>query len=257
MAPNHPIPTTPRKNPVGPAIKLPCTPPTTHPSSGQNLPDNFALLQHSVKHDMHQVILAVLHLPLSAQAVIGFCRVAAGISRTQADCAQYLSTMQLVQYQQEAEELKQQTQDQDINMLAYKLNLLAHCFNTLSLLLSQTKPNGKPKPKKLEVLPTFSNLKPGSEAMLLLLGQIDAALEAVQLANNDTLLPCADLQKHYDAIQLAMQQQLYLLNIALQVYKLILACLIHLNRTLGPFDVECIGDLLNNLQVSSEVFPPF
>ncbi|KAG5333149.1 hypothetical protein C0989_006210, partial [Termitomyces sp. Mn162] len=66
MAPNHPIPTTPRKNPMGSTAKLPCTPPTTCPSSSQNLPNNFALLQHSVKHDMHQVILVVLQLPLFA-----------------------------------------------------------------------------------------------------------------------------------------------------------------------------------------------
>ncbi|KAG5332100.1 hypothetical protein C0989_007251 [Termitomyces sp. Mn162] len=95
MAPNHPIPTTPCKNPVGPTTKLPCTPPTTCPSSGQNSPNNFALLQHSVKCDTHQVILAVLQLPLFTQAVIGFCGVAAGIPGTWADCTQYLGTMQL------------------------------------------------------------------------------------------------------------------------------------------------------------------
>ncbi|KAG5730695.1 hypothetical protein E4T56_gene4154 [Termitomyces sp. T112] len=175
MAPNHPIPTTPHKNPMGPTAKLPHAPPITRPSSGQNSPNNFALLQHSVKCDMHQVILVVLRLPLFAQAVIGFCRVAAGIPGTRADCAQYLGTMQLW----EAEELKWQTQDQDVDMLAYKLNLLVHCFNALSLFLSQTKPDSKHKPKKLRVLPAFSHLKPGSKAMLLLLGQVDATLEAV------------------------------------------------------------------------------
>ncbi|KAG5348900.1 hypothetical protein C0989_007289, partial [Termitomyces sp. Mn162] len=334
MAPNHPIPTTPCKNPVGPTAKLPHAPPITCPSSDQNLPDNFALLQCSVKHDMHQVILVVFQLPLFAQAVIGFCRVAAGIPGTWADCAQYLGTMQLcfadqanfpciaeqkglfnsltatlpvidhsatnnfiniqsfltftdailqikknwqevqrqweaeVQCQQEAEELKWQTQDQDVDMLgppsihsgkwqanislAYKLDLLAHHFNTLSLFLSQTKPDGKPKPKKLKVLPTFSNLKPGSKAVLSLLSQVDAALEAVQLANNNTLLLCANLQKHHDAIQLAAQQQLYSLDIALQTYRLILTCLDHLNKTLGPSDIKHTGDLLNNLQVLPE-----
>ncbi|KAG5323467.1 hypothetical protein C0989_012255 [Termitomyces sp. Mn162] len=95
MAPNHPIPTAPRKNPVGPAAKLPRVPPTARSSSVQNSPDNFALLQRSVKRDAHQVILAVLQLPLFAQAVIGFCRVAAGIPGTQADRARYLGTMQL------------------------------------------------------------------------------------------------------------------------------------------------------------------
>ncbi|KAG5348654.1 hypothetical protein C0989_009175 [Termitomyces sp. Mn162] len=142
-------------------------------------------------------------------------------------------------------------------MLAYKLNLLAHRFDTLSLLLSQTEPDGKPKPKKLKVLPAFSNLKPGSEAVLSLLSQVDTALETVQLADDDALLPCANLQKHCEAIQLAAQQQLYSLDIALQVYKLILVCLACLDKTLGPSNIKRTGDLLSNLQVSPEVFLPF
>ncbi|KAG5349564.1 hypothetical protein C0989_003099, partial [Termitomyces sp. Mn162] len=335
MAPNHLIPTMPHKNPVGPTTKLPRTPPTAHPSSSQDSPDNFALLQRSVKHDTQQVILAVLQLPLFAQAIIGFCKVAAGIPGTRANHAQYLGTMQLhftnqadfpciakqkglfdsltatlpvidhnatnnstnvqsflmfadailkieenhcevqcqweaeVQCQREAEELKQQTQDQDVNMLgpppicsgkwranislAYRLDLLAHHFNTLSLLLSQTEPNGKPKPKKLKVLPAFSNLKPGSEAVLSLLGQVDAALKTVQLADDNALLPCADLQKHCEAVQLAAQQQLYSLDITLQVYKLISVCLARLDKTLGPSDIERTGDLLSDLQVLPEI----
>ncbi|KNZ81385.1 hypothetical protein J132_00971 [Termitomyces sp. J132] len=324
MAPNHPIPTTPCKNPIGPAAKLPHAPPTTCPSSGQNSPDNFALLQCSVKCDMHQVILAVLQLPLFTQAVIGFCRVAAGIPGTWADCTQYLGTMQLcfadqanfphiakqkglfnsltatlpvidcsatnnsidvqsfltfadailqIEKNQQEVQCQQEAEDQDINMLdlpsihsgkrqanislAYKLDLLAHCFDTLSLFLSQTEPNGKPKPKKLKVLPAFSHLKPGSKAMLLLLGQVNATPEAVQLADDDTLLPHANLQKHCDAIQLAAQQQLYSLNIALQTYRLISTCLDCLVKTLSPSDIDCTRDLLNDLQVSPEVLSPF
>ncbi|KAG5349064.1 hypothetical protein C0989_006241 [Termitomyces sp. Mn162] len=233
MAPNHPIPTTPHKNPMGPTAKLPHAPPITRPSSGQNSPNNFALLQHSVKCDMHQVILVVLRLPLFALAVIGFCRVAAGIPGTRADCAQYLGTMQLanflhiaeqkglfnsltatlpvincsktnnsidiqsflmfadailqikknqrevqcqweaeVQYQWEAEELKWQTQDQDVDMLGLPS---IHSGKQRA----NTKPDSKHKPKKLRVLPAFSHLKPGSKAMLLLLSQVDATLEAV------------------------------------------------------------------------------
>ncbi|KAG5331653.1 hypothetical protein C0989_007697 [Termitomyces sp. Mn162] len=316
MAPNHLIPTAPRKNPMGPAAKLPCAPPTAHPSSGQDSPDNFALLQRSVKRDAQQVILAVLQLPLFAQAIIGFCRVAAGMTGTRADRAQYLGTMQLrfadqanfpriakqkglfdsltttlpvinrnvannstdvqsfltfadailqieknhrevqrqweaeVQCQQEAEELKWRTQDQDVNMLG--LPLIRSGKRR-----ANTEPDGKPKPKKLKVLPAFSNLKPGSEAVLLLLGQVNAALETVQLADNDALLPRADLQKHREAVQLAAQQQLYSLDIALQVYKLISVRLARLDKTLGPSDVERTGDLLSDLQVSPEVFLPF
>ncbi|KNZ72078.1 hypothetical protein J132_04359 [Termitomyces sp. J132] len=83
----------------------------------------------------------------------------------------------------------------------------------LSLFLTQTDPVGKPKPKKIKVLPVFANLKPGSEAVLSLLSQVDTILKAIQLADNGALLPCADLQQHCDAVDLAMQQQLYLLNI--------------------------------------------
>ncbi|KAG5349139.1 hypothetical protein C0989_005643 [Termitomyces sp. Mn162] len=160
-----------------------------------------------------------------------------------------------VQHQQEAEELKWHTQDQDVNILAYKLDLLAYCFGTLNLFLSypQAKPDGKPKPKKVKVILAYANLKPGSEAVLLLLGQINAALKAVQLADDGTHLPCTNLQQHHDAVHLAVQQQLYLLNIALQTYKLILACLIHLNKTLGLSNVKHTGDLLNDLQVLPEV----
>ncbi|KAG5727777.1 hypothetical protein E4T56_gene14754 [Termitomyces sp. T112] len=320
MAPNHPIPTTPHKNPAGPAAKLPCAPPTARPSSGQDSPDNFALLQRSVKRDVQQVILAVLQLPLFAQAIIGFCRVAAGIPGTRADRARYLGTMQLrfadqaafpriakqkglfdsltatlpvidcnvangstdvqsfltfadailqieknccevqrqreaevqcqweaeAQRQREAEELKRRTQDQDVDMLGPPLI----CSGKQR---ANTEPNGKPKPKKLKVLPAFSNLKPGSEAVLSLLGQVDAALKTVQLADDNALLPCADLQKHCEAVQLAAQQQLYSLDITLQVYKLISVCLARLDKTLGPSDIERTGDLLSDLQVLPEI----
>ncbi|KAG5349125.1 hypothetical protein C0989_005767, partial [Termitomyces sp. Mn162] len=61
--------------------------------------------------------------------------------------------------------------DQDIKMLTYKLDLLAHCFDMLNLHLPhpQAEPNGKPKPKKVKVFPAYTNLKPGNKAMLLLL----------------------------------------------------------------------------------------
>ncbi|KAG5349133.1 hypothetical protein C0989_005691 [Termitomyces sp. Mn162] len=153
-------------------------------------------------------------------------------------------------------------------MLAFKLDLLAHHFDMLSLSLvkTYTEPNGQPKPKRLKfsqpiVYPSFlsfhssellfpANFKPGSKAVLLLLSQVNAALEAIQLADNRTLLPHTNLQKHCNAIHLSMQQQLYSLDITLQTYKLILACLDHLNKTLGPSDIDQTGDLLNNLQVS-------
>ncbi|KAG5733789.1 hypothetical protein E4T56_gene8159 [Termitomyces sp. T112] len=157
--------------------------------------------------------------------------------------------------------------DQDIEMLGPS----ATCFGKHK---ANAEPNGEPKPKKIKVILAYSsslspflcfsalicfpaNLKPGSKAVLLHLGQINAALKAVQLADDGTLLPCANLQKHCDAVQLAAQQQLYSLDIALQTYKLIWTCLDHLDKTLRLSDIEHTGDLLNNLQVLPEVLSPF
>ncbi|KAG5720060.1 hypothetical protein E4T56_gene5647 [Termitomyces sp. T112] len=137
---------------------------------------------------------------------------------------------------------KRHTKDQDIKMLG----LSAACFGKC-----------KANPKKIKVIPAYANLKPGSKAVLLLLGQINAALKAVQLADDGTLLPHANLQKHHNAVQLAAQQQLYSLDITLQTYKLISTHLNHLDKTLGPSHIKCTGDLLNNLQVLREVLSSF
>ncbi|KAG5719764.1 hypothetical protein E4T56_gene18548 [Termitomyces sp. T112] len=56
-------------------------------------PDFYGMLQHAVKQDAHQVILAVLQHPLFAQAVIGLCNTAAAFSSTPADCARYLGSI--------------------------------------------------------------------------------------------------------------------------------------------------------------------
>ncbi|KNZ77281.1 hypothetical protein J132_05991 [Termitomyces sp. J132] len=56
-------------------------------------PDFYGMLQHAVKQDAHQVILAVLQRPLFAQAVIGLCNTAAAFSSTPADCARYLGSI--------------------------------------------------------------------------------------------------------------------------------------------------------------------
>ncbi|KAG5348836.1 hypothetical protein C0989_007847, partial [Termitomyces sp. Mn162] len=122
----------------------------------------------------------------------------------------------------------------------------------LSLFLTQTDPVGKPKPKKIKVLPAFTNLKPGSKAVLLLLSQVDATLKAIQLADNGALLPSADLQQHCDAVHLATQQQLYLLDNTLQTYKHISTHLVCLNKTLSPSDIKHTGAPLNSLQVLPE-----
>ncbi|KAG5348800.1 hypothetical protein C0989_008081 [Termitomyces sp. Mn162] len=59
--------------------------------------------------------------------------------------------------------------------------------------------------------------KLGSNAMLALLGQINMALEN-RLLDKDNATPLAELQKHHKAIDLAVQQQLYSLDLGLQTF---------------------------------------
>ncbi|KAG6893309.1 hypothetical protein C0992_010516, partial [Termitomyces sp. T32_za158] len=67
--------------------------------------------------------------------------------------------------------------------------------------------------------PPLDSFKSGSDAVLSLLSQVDTALESLPSADGNSA-PRTDLQKHRDAVELAAHQQLYMLNIALQTYKL-------------------------------------
>ncbi|KAG6894543.1 hypothetical protein C0993_011274 [Termitomyces sp. T159_Od127] len=106
-------------------------------------------------------------------------------------------------------------------MIASQILLLAHRIDMLSLSLrAQADLEPKPHAKKPKITPAFALHKPGSDAALALLAQVDTALEAVQLADDGDQVPCAELQKHHDAIDQAAQRQLYLLDIALQTFPL-------------------------------------
>ncbi|KAG5726601.1 hypothetical protein E4T56_gene5580 [Termitomyces sp. T112] len=144
--------------------------------------------------------------------------------------------------------------DRDVEMLASHLDLLAHHFDTLSLFLSssQSKPDGKPKPKKVKVIPLAVNYKTGSKATLLLLSKVNAVLETISLADGDVAIPREDLKKQHEAVKLAAQQQLHSLDLSLQTYKLITARLACLDKVLASADVDLAGLLLNNLNVSFE-----
>ncbi|KAG6859660.1 hypothetical protein C0995_006120, partial [Termitomyces sp. Mi166 len=154
----------------------------------------------------------------------------------------------------EVEELHCRTKDKDVDMLASKLDSLAHRFDTLSLsiLRTQADPNGKPKTKKVKVSPALANHTPGSDAVLAPLSQVDATLEATQLAEDGAAMPYPELQKHRDAVDLAVQHQLIFLDLFLQTFKMILECLDHLNKALGPSNIEQTGAQFCELQVSSE-----
>ncbi|KAG6893815.1 hypothetical protein C0993_000237 [Termitomyces sp. T159_Od127] len=92
--------------------------------------------------------------------------------------------------------------------------------------------------------------KPGSDAALALLAQVDTALEAVQLADDGDQVPRAELQKHRDAVDQAAQRQLYLLDIALQTFRAISDRRARLDKALGPTEVDHAGSLLDALNVS-------
>ncbi|KAG6899614.1 hypothetical protein C0995_005398 [Termitomyces sp. Mi166 len=91
-----------------------------------------------------------------------------------------------------------QNKDCDVEMLS----LLATCVSKHK---ANGDPDSKPKPKKVKVTLTLANYKPSSDAVLALLGQVDAALDAVQLTEDDSTTPYSKLEKHCDAIDSAAQ----------------------------------------------------
>ncbi|KNZ72635.1 hypothetical protein J132_02228 [Termitomyces sp. J132] len=168
-------------------------------------------------------------------------------------------------------EAKHQAQDNDVAMAssspapsakckanvspsAHHLNILTHQLNTLFLHLtpSQTEINGKQKSKKVKVTPSVVNYRSGSKTALLILGQVNATLKAISLANGNDPVPHEDLKKQCEAMELAAQQQLHLLNLSLQTYKLIATRLTCLNKALASPDVDLAGLLLEALNVSFE-----
>ncbi|KAG6874117.1 hypothetical protein C0992_008038 [Termitomyces sp. T32_za158] len=120
---------------------------------------------------------------------------------------------------------------------------------------ANTDPEGKPKPKKVKITPSVAGYKTGGDLALTLLGQIDATLEAVSLADGDGKTPREELQKQRDAVELAAQQHLHFLDTTLQTYKLIVARLSRLDKALAASDVDHTGSLLDALNVSFESTP--
>ncbi|KNZ82285.1 hypothetical protein J132_03801 [Termitomyces sp. J132] len=315
------VPTAPRKMPppkVGrPQVVITTSPrPTPVRRHTPSPPDFYGMLQHAVKRDAHQVILAVLQRPLFAQAVIGLCNTAAAFSSTPADHARYLGSIgwnfadqadfplladqkglynalsatldvldrdaaadsaavnsffifadaiiktednrrELQRQREAAAKQRREREDRNIEMLASRLDLLAHRFDTLNLFLSspQSELDGKPKLKKVKITTSVANYKPGGETALYLLGQVDALLEAHPVIDGHNSAPLEDLKKQRDAVELAAEQQLHLLDTTLQTYKLIVARLSHLDKALSPIDVDLAGSLLTALNVSFESVP--
>ncbi|KAG6874028.1 hypothetical protein C0993_000877, partial [Termitomyces sp. T159_Od127] len=112
-----------------------------------------------------------------------------------------------VQRQCDLQEKQRRTQaDHDVDMLASHLSLLSYRVNNLYLsFVSQSDPDGKPKTKKVKVIPSVANYKTGGETALTLLGQVNAVLDAISLANSDSSMLAGDLKKHRDAVELAVR----------------------------------------------------
>ncbi|KAG6897252.1 hypothetical protein C0995_010680 [Termitomyces sp. Mi166 len=119
----------------------------------------------------------------------------------------------------EVEELCCCTKDKDMDMLGPSS---AHSTKRKA----NADPDGKPKTKKVKVSPALANHTPGSDAVLALLSQVNATLEATQLAEDGAAMPYPELQKHHDAVDLA--------------------------KALGPSNIEQTGAQFRELQVSSE-----
>ncbi|KAG5334156.1 hypothetical protein C0989_004288 [Termitomyces sp. Mn162] len=244
------VPIAPDKMPIGFASRPSCPYASTNTSSLQASLDNFGLLKCSIKHDMNQAILAVLQFPLFMQAVIGCkCSTANDSSDiwaffTFANAIILINnTCHEMQCKHELEEQKCCAKDQDIEMLGP---------STLhsSKQKANTEIDGKHKPKKVKVTSSVS-----SETALLLLGQVDATLKAISLVDGNEPVPHKDLKKQHKAVELATQQQLHLLNLSLQTYKLITAHLTCLNKVLASPNVNLAGLLLDALNVSFESTP--
>ncbi|KAH0590450.1 hypothetical protein H2248_000599 [Termitomyces sp. 'cryptogamus'] len=95
-----------------------------------------------------------------------------------------------------------------------------------------------------------ANHKPRSDAVLSLLGQANTALKALKSSDDMATIFYVKLQKQCKAMASTIQQQLFILNIALQTFKLVSNCLDYLNKALSPSDINKTSDLLNDPQVA-------
>ncbi|KAG5349208.1 hypothetical protein C0989_005252 [Termitomyces sp. Mn162] len=228
--------------------------------------------------DANQVILIVLQCPLFAQAIIGLCNTAVAFSGTPADCARYLGSIGW-NFADQANFPLLADQKGLYNALTAILDILDHWAAIDSTAIKSfflfadaiiqtknnchelqcqceaegTKLNGKSKPNKVKVTPSVANYKSGGKTALLLLGQIDAILKANPIVNGHSLAPLKHLKKQHEVVELAAEQQLHLLDVSLQTYKLIMAHLSCLDKALSPVNIDLASLLLNMLNISFKV----
>ncbi|KNZ77858.1 hypothetical protein J132_03367 [Termitomyces sp. J132] len=216
---------------VHPQVVITMSPrPTPAPCHMPSPPDFYGMLWHAVKQDAHQVILAVLQCPLFAQATF----------TNQADFPLLADQKGLYD-----------TLSATLVILNHKAaadSTAVNSFFVFANAIIKTKNN-------CHELQRQSNYKPGSKTTLLLLGQIDALLEAHPVINSHSSAPFEDLKKQCDVVELVAEQQLHLLDTTLQTYKLIVAHLSCLDKALFPIDVDLASSLLTALNVSFESAP--
>ncbi|KAG5338297.1 hypothetical protein C0989_007641 [Termitomyces sp. Mn162] len=90
-----------------------------------------------------------------------------------------------------------------------------------------------------------ANHKPGSDAVLLLLGQVNTTLEAHKSSDNIAMVPPSKLQKQQDTVDSTAQQQLLILDLTLQTYKLVSDHLNCLDKAVGSHNINKNSNLLN------------
>ncbi|KAG5348816.1 hypothetical protein C0989_007963, partial [Termitomyces sp. Mn162] len=244
------------------------------PTAPSEPPNYVALFNRLVKCSASNIIVAVLHYPALASALMGHISATKALLLGTAECTCFISAVNLTFADQAdflwiAEQqglfntpsalIKSNILDWSIGKNSAPLNhsllLLMPSSPLKAIIMTLTKRSSKKLILRASLAPKrlrYSLQPVGSEAALALLFQVDVALDAVALAKDDTSVSHANLQKHHDAVDLAAQQQLYTLDLLLQTFKLILAHLQCLDRVLGPFEVDQTGDLFTELQVSPE-----
>ncbi|KNZ76442.1 hypothetical protein J132_10417 [Termitomyces sp. J132] len=204
-------------------------------------PDHVTLFNCSVKHSTSDIIVVVLHYPALASTLMGCISAAKALPLGAANHTHFISTVNLtftdqVDFPWIAEQqglfnalstlIKSKILDQSVgkNSAPAKsfftfadaiITIEGCCHDACQKELQEADPEGKPHAKKIKVLPSATSHKVGSKAALALLSQVDMALDAMALTEDDTSVSHADLQKHCDAVNLAAQQQLYTLNLLL------------------------------------------
>ncbi|KAG5717555.1 hypothetical protein E4T56_gene2257 [Termitomyces sp. T112] len=222
-----------------PSFHKPLTTPCTAaalPVALSELLNHVALFDCPIEWSASDTVVTILHYPAFASTLLGCISTAKALPIGAADHTCFISMVNLAFANQAnfphiAEQqglfntLSSLTQskilDQSIGdtsapakaFFTFANAIIAiqgHCCEACQKELQETDPKGKPHAKKIKVLSSVTSHKVGSEAALALLSQVYAAL-----AEDDSSVSCADLQKHCDAIDLDVQQQLYALNLLL------------------------------------------